>query len=113
MATATVHVDDVGGYAGPARCYQLDPPAQIDGETHEYVTAWVQPRYAHQAAEVAVVPATESGASASPSLRRSAGSFVLPVDPDTPERIAGAYWMALLMLGGYEIVPAPVEAATP
>ncbi|WP_029932501.1 hypothetical protein [Nocardia otitidiscaviarum] len=100
MATATVHIEQVGGYAGPARCFAIDPPFQ----GHSYVTAWVQPGFGDiQLPEVALVPATETGAAAENSLKRRPGSFVLHEPPDTPERIEGAYWLALLMLGGYEI----------
>ncbi|WP_228002127.1 hypothetical protein [Nocardia australiensis] len=102
MATATVQVADVGGYSGPARCFKVDPPY----EGHDYVTVWVQRSFGpHQMAEAGVVPATETGACAERSLKRRPGSFTLHEDPDTPERVDGAYWLALLMLGGYTVQP--------
>ncbi|MGV9818435.1 hypothetical protein [Nocardia xishanensis] len=101
MATATVHMDAVGGYAGVARCFHLDPP--FDG--HEYVTVSVTPEFGGVVRpEVAVFPAVETGACAELSLMRRPGSFVLHDNPDTPERIDGAYWLSLQLLGGYEIV---------
>ncbi|MBF6301154.1 hypothetical protein IU459_26950 [Nocardia amamiensis] len=106
MATATLHIADVGGYAGPARCYRLDPPARIGGIQHQYVTAWISRAAHHQNAEVNVVAACETGSSAYTSLHRRGGSFVLHEDPVTPEQVEGAYWLALLMLGGYEIAQA-------
>ncbi|WP_280317313.1 hypothetical protein [Nocardia wallacei] len=102
MPTATVHIESVDGFAGPARCFRVDPPYQ----GHDYVTVWAQRAFGiHQGPEVALVPATETGAAAGPTLMRRPGSFVLHDDPDTPERIDGAYWLALLMLGGYEVAP--------
>lgn len=99
MPTATVQVETVGGYPGVARCYKVDPPYQGS----DYVTAWVQPSFGkHQLPEVGVVPAVESGACAEPSMKRRPGSFVLHDSPDTAEKIDGAFWLALLMLGGYE-----------
>jgi hypothetical protein len=103
MATATVHIESVGGFAGPARCFKVDPPFMGS----DYVTIWAQTGFGeHTLPEACVVPATETGACAERSLKRRPGSFVLHDDPDTPERVDGAYWMALLMLGGYEITDA-------
>lgn len=105
MATATVHINQVGGFAGPARCYRLDPPARLNGHDHEYVTVWIQAALGHQNAEVVTIAATETGASAYPSVRRQGGSMTLHATPDTPEYLEGAYWLALRGLGGYEIGP--------
>lgn len=105
MPTATVHIKELGGFAGPARCFALDPPY----EGHGYATAWVQPGFGnYQRPEVAIVPATETGAAAEISLMRRPGSFVLHDYPETAEQLDGAYWLALLMLGqpGYELQPA-------
>ncbi|MFC9892099.1 hypothetical protein ACFVMC_00255 [Nocardia sp. NPDC127579] len=102
MAKATIHVADVGGYPGPARCFEVDPP--YGGA--RYVTVWVQRSFGqHQLAEACVVPATETGACAEHSLKRRPGSYVLHEEPNTPQRIDGAYWLALLMLGGYQTEP--------
>lgn len=96
MATATVHIEDVGGFPGPARCFKVDPPYH----DANYVTVWVQPSFGpHQEPEAGLVPATETGACAELSVKRRAGSFVLHDEPDTQERIDGAYWFALVMAG--------------
>lgn len=107
MATASVHIVEVGGFPGPARCFKVDPP--FDG--HDYVTVWVQRSFGpHQLPEAGVVPAHESGACAERSVKRRPGSFTLHDDPDTPEKIDGAYWLALLMLGGYTVAPPEGES---
>jgi hypothetical protein len=107
MATATLHIGDVGGFPSTARCYRLDPPARIAGGDHEFVTAWITAAARHQDAEINVIAAVETGASAHPSLQRRAGSYVLQENPETAEQIEGAFWLALLMLGGYEIQATP------
>lgn len=100
MATATVHIESVGGFAGTARCFAIDPPY----EGHSFVTICVTPGYGPVVRPRAeVFPARDSGAGAELSLMARPGSFVLHDEPDTAERIEGAYWWALLMLGGYEI----------
>lgn len=103
MPAATLHIDDLGGYAGPARCYKLDTPKTFsDGVVAHYVTVWIQPGYGWQDPEVSLVPATETGACLTTSVRRRPGSYVLHDDPDTPEYVEGAYWLALTQLG-YEM----------
>ena len=110
MATATVHIETVGGFPGPARCFKVDPP--FAGS--DYVTVWAQPRFGqHTEPEAGVIPATETGACAEQSVKRRAGSFVLHDNPDTPERFDGACWFALLAAGGYEITEAPAEPDGP
>lgn len=106
MATATVHIAEVGGCAGPARCYRLDPPARLNGAEYDYVTIWVQPAYAHQNAEVVVVPADETGASAIRSLRPQGGSVTLHDDYTPGDTVYedGVRWLALRMLGDYQVV---------
>jgi len=99
MATATVHLNNVGGYFGVARCFRLDPPRVISGTECEYVTVAVQPRIGQQSPEVRVYPATDDGTCITPQLHRRTGSFT----PDEPVDIDGCYWLALLMLGGYEL----------
>ncbi|MGW4719808.1 hypothetical protein [Nocardia sp. NPDC004260] len=109
MATATIHLESVGGFAGRARCFAVDPPY----EGHSYVTIWAQPAFGiYQRAEVAAVPATETGAAAEPSLIRRPGSFVLHKAADTDEEFDWQCWLALQMLGqpGYEL-QAPEEPA--
>lgn len=114
MATATVHIENVEGFAGPARCFKLDPPVTLGGVDSPYVTVWTQSAYGQLIKpEACLIPATESGAAAPmvpgtpPTLTRQPGSFVMHDDPDTPAVIDGAYALALLMLGGYTIA-APV-----
>lgn len=103
MATATVHIEDVGGFPGPARCFKVDPPYQ----GANFVTVWVQPSFGpHQEPEAGLVPATETGACVELSVKRRAGSFVLHDEPDTQERIDGAYWFSLVM-AGYTVAEAP------
>ncbi|WP_028478701.1 hypothetical protein [Nocardia sp. CNY236] len=101
MATATLHKDNVGGHVSPARCWKLDPPVRIGDQEHEFVCTWVTPARPHQSAEVVAVLATENGAVAGKSVQRRAGSYTLHTDPDTPEHIDGAHWLALQLLGGY------------
>lgn len=104
MAVATLHLADVGGFPGSARCWQLDPPAQVEGRTVEYVTVYVQEGYAHQAPEVCTVPALkDSGAVDGRSVRRIVGSFTLGGDPDSPEYVDGCHFLALQFLGGYNV----------
>ena len=107
MATATLHVPDVGGFVGPARCWRLDPPREIDGRRHEYITVVIQPRLGHQSCEVKTYPAGETGACADRQMNRRVGSFVLDTTPTTPEAIDGAHWLALQLLGGYEVTAGP------
>lgn len=98
MATATVHIAEVGGFAGRARTFAIDPPY----EGHSYVTVWVQPGFgAHMRPEVAIVPAVETGAPAEMSMMRRPGSYVLHDEVQTDEQMTGACWLALQMLGGY------------
>jgi hypothetical protein len=102
MPTAEVHIPEVGGYFGVARCYRLDPPRLFDGVERDHVTVVVQPRIGQQAPEVRVYPATETGACATPQLLRRVGSFT----PEEPLDIEGCRWLALQLLGGY----VPVES---
>lgn len=104
MAKATLHLDNVGGHAAPARVWRLDPPAQINGQQHEFVAIWIIPGAGYQDPEVVTVAATETGAIAGRSVQRRAGSYVLPGNPDTLDYVNGAHWLALQLLGGYEIV---------
>lgn len=107
VPTATVHLPTVDGYAGPARCFAVDPPYL----GHSYVTVWAQPSFGPSVGpEACLIPAGETGAAAtlpdgSRSLKRHPGSYVLHDEPDTPQRLDGAYAFALLMLGGYTVVP--------
>ncbi|MFI5781218.1 hypothetical protein [Nocardia sp. NPDC051570] len=108
MADAVLHIDNLGGYAGPARCYKLDPPVRFGDTDHEYVTVWVQPRLPHQNAEVAVVAATASGACATMSVIRQPGSHVLHTDPATTDDLDACHAKALDLLGYRHTMPDPV-----
>lgn len=110
MATATVHIESVGGYAGPSRCFAIDPPF----EGYSFVTVCATPGFGGVVRPKAdVFPADETGACADPSrsLIARPGSFILHDEPTDPDKIDGAYWLALQLLGGYEITqPAPQDA---
>lgn len=99
MATATVHIAEVGGYFGNARCFRIDPPRAFDGSEHEYVTVVIQPKVGSLSPEVKVYPATETGACATRQLQRRTGSFTV----DEPVDIHGCHYLALQLLGGYTI----------
>ncbi len=110
MATATVHLASVGGYAGYARCFKLSEPYVDSGGSFDYLTLWVQPSFGEVVGpEVVIVPATETGAAAERSLKRRPGSFVLHDEPITRDqfgnatavvdKIEGAYQWALMNLG--------------
>lgn len=88
---------NVGGFAGPARCYRLNPP--LGG--HEFVTVWVQDAFGAQGPEAVVVAAhDESGAAK--NMTRLPGSYV----GATPAH-SGALW-----LNGYEIAsPEPTSTS--
>lgn len=102
MATATVHIAEVGGFAGRARTYRLSP--QYEG--YDYVTIWEQPGFgAYQRPEVGVVPATETGAPAEMSMMRRPGSHVLHDAIATDAQMDDACSAALSMLGGYMVTP--------
>ena len=80
---------DVGGRAGPARCYRLDPP--LAGA--ELVTVWVQDAFGSSGPEAVVVQArNETGAPL--NMTRLPGSYV-GAEPTH----SGA-----LFLSGYRIV---------
>lgn len=109
MATATVQVESVSGFITPiqARCFKLDPPKEWAsiGVTSEYATVWIQPRFSHQDPEVGAYPADENGVGVDPSrsVRRGPGSFVPDADPDKDDVVAGCYYLALQLLGGYQV----------
>ncbi|WP_280393365.1 hypothetical protein [Nocardia wallacei] len=106
MPTATVHLAEVDGYAGRARCFAIDPPYQ----GHGYVTVCVEPAFGDVILpEAKVYPATETGACAERSLKRRPGSVVLHDEATTDDGFTYACWLVLLMLGqpGYELQAAP------
>lgn len=106
MATATLHIAGVGGYAGRTTCWRLDPPVSIDGRDYEYVAQSITQRYDRIAARIRVYPATETAAGALPVLAEVVGSLALR-DDYTPGDTAyedGVRALSLQLLGGYEVV---------
>lgn len=100
MATATVHIAEVGGFAGRARTFAISPQYEGFG----YVTIWAQPGFgSHQRPEVVLVPATESGAPAEMSMMRRPGSHVLHDEVQTDAQMDEACAAALDQLGGYVV----------
>lgn len=104
MAKATLHIKEVGGYAGAnhlTRCYKLDTEKVYDRTPHSFVTVTVTVPQKHMDGEVTLHAATETG-SPTGSMKRRAGSFVLHEAPVTPEYVEGCFTMALA-LAGYEL----------
>lgn len=98
MKTATLIIEDVKGYAGPANCYRLSEPLfQAD-----HVIVWAQPSFGMQLPEVVVVPSTSSGRAR--NMDRMPGSCMLHHEADLND----AATLALMLAGGYEIVAAEV-----
>ncbi|MDH6279548.1 hypothetical protein [Prescottella agglutinans] len=96
--TATLLAEDIGGYAGGANLYQLDPPLVTAGLSHSHVVVWVQ----HWGQpEAVMVSASPSGAAR--AMVRLPGSYVHPEPTHS-----GALWLA-----GYEVVTAPEEPIDP
>lgn len=104
MKTATLILEDVKGYAGPANCYLLSEPLiQAD-----HVIVWAQPSFGMQLPEVVVVPSTSSGRAR--NMDRMPGSCMLHHEADLND----AATLALMLAGGYEIVvPDPVVDDSP
>lgn len=109
MPTATVHIAELGGHAGQARCYRIDPPRKFgDDLEHEYVVVSVVAPTDWTDAEVTVLPSTETGASAYPTLRKRVGSFTPDGDPSASEHyLEGCFAWALASLGGYTVSEQP------
>lgn len=103
--TATLLGEDIGGYAGLANLYALDPPLRDpsgQGPTggYSHVVVWVQTLLTPEAV---IVPARPDGSAI--VMNRLPGSYVHPAADHT--------W-ALLMAGGYEVVePTPEQPANP
>lgn len=111
MATAALHIDNLGGFAGFARCYQIDPPKVFDDEPYDYVTIWIVPPWRHTQGRVVLVPATETGACATISVKDRVGTYTLDGDPTGDEAyIEGCFTMSLSLLGGY-VVTTPLRFA--
>ncbi|MEU3013331.1 hypothetical protein [Nocardia asteroides] len=113
MRTATLHIDNLGGYPGPARVWKLDEPLRIPGGTEvHYLTIWVELPTKWQAGEVAVLWANALGAGIGShgSVIKRGGSTVLREDfAGQPDYIDGAHLLALLA-NGYTVRPTDAEA---
>ncbi|MCW2092529.1 UNVERIFIED_ORG: hypothetical protein M2328_005809 [Rhodococcus erythropolis] len=94
MKTATLIIEDVKGYAGPANCYRLSEPLF----QAYHVIVWAQPSFGMQLPEVVVVPSTSSGRAR--NMDRMPGSCMLHHEADLNDAAA----LALMLAGGYEIV---------
>lgn len=111
MPIARLLIPKVRGYAGPARCYVLDPPVTYRGVEYKHVTIWLTPPKAHMEARVFVTPATETGAPAEGMIAEKAGSFTPAGNPfRRPDHLEGCFAWALAT-NGYELgppIPPPV-----
>lgn len=83
-AGKAIEVSEPGGFAGPAKCFKLDPPLQ----GNEYVTIWTQDAYGASSPEVVVVAAKDETGAAK-NLVRLVGSYV----GETPTH-SGALFLA-------------------
>lgn len=90
MGTATLIAENVGGFAGPANLYQLEPPL-VD---KTYVVVWTQ---AYGTPEAVVVAARPDGSAI--TMNRLPGSYV-----GSEVTHSGALWLA-----GYEVVVPEIE----
>lgn len=84
MGTATLVAEGIGGYAGSANLYQLDPPLLA----HAHVVVWTQD---YGAPEAVIVGARPDGSAI--VMNRLPGSYV-----GTTVTHSGALWLA-----GYQI----------
>ncbi|MBF6368439.1 hypothetical protein IU469_22335 [Nocardia puris] len=97
--TAQVHLENVPGFFGEARCFRLDPPRPLAGAEREFVTVVVAPAVGQHAPSVRVYPAREDGGCAARQLAAQVGSFT----PEEPVDLQGCYALALMMLGVTEV----------
>lgn len=101
--TATLVLDGAGGHSAPARVWRLDPPLPSGAE---HVCTWIENGTRHQAAKILVVQSNERGNALGWSVREVGGSYTLHPDYDgSPEYVDGAHWLALQLLGAYNVVP--------
>ncbi|CCW14588.1 hypothetical protein EBESD8_51580 [Rhodococcus aetherivorans] len=101
MPTAVLVDDGVGGFAGPASLYRIDPP--IKGTDH--VLVYYRPPMMGQEGQLTVVLATPGGAVFGQDVRPQQGTHVTR-EPN--------HHLALQLAGGYQIVdaePVPAEGA--
>lgn len=99
MPTAVLVEDGIGGFAGPASLYRIDPP--LKGTDH--VLVYFRPPIAGQEGQLTVVLATAGGAVFGQDVRPQAGTHVTR-EPN--------HHLALQLAGGYTIVEAEPEPTT-
>ncbi|WP_040829022.1 hypothetical protein [Nocardia jiangxiensis] len=98
--TARLHLENVLGYGGYARCYEVTPPIFDNGFAFGFLTIVVHPEREHANAEVLVFHANRLGQPAETSLRRRAGSFTPLGDPHAAQHhMDGCFTWALAACG--------------
>lgn len=99
MPTAVLVEDGIGGFAGPASLYRIDPP--MKGTDH--VLVYYRPPILGQEGQLTVVLATAGGAVFGQDVRPQQGTHVTR-EPN--------HHLALQLAGGYTIVDAEPEPTT-
>lgn len=79
--TARLHISDVTGLGGHARCFELTPPLIKDALGYKYLTIVVRRGTDHNDAEVVTLFANNRGVPVDRSIRRRSGSHVPHGDP--------------------------------
>lgn len=99
MPTAVLVGDGIGGFAGPASLYRIDPP--MKGTDH--VLVYFRPPIMGQEGQLTVVLATAGGAVFGQDVRPQQGTHITR-EPN--------HHLALQLAGGYQIVDAEPEPTT-
>lgn len=82
LKTARLHLENVSGYGGYARTYEITPALfDASGFAYKFLTIVVHPAREHTDAEVLVFYANRLGQPAETTLKRHAGSFTPTGDP--------------------------------
>lgn len=71
LGTATKVRDEVGGFAGPATLYKVDPP--LNGTEH-LIVYYQQPMYGQRIGQISVLLATANGAIFTPTMEPQEGT---------------------------------------
>lgn len=101
---ARLHIDDVPGYGGYARCYQVSPVIFDGGLGYGYVTIVVHPKRDHADADVFVFYADGRGRPAETSMKRRGGSFTpLHCPHESGQHYIDGCFVWALAANGYEI----------
>lgn len=98
MNTAVTVADGIGGYPGPATLYRIDPPMQ---GTDHLIICHMKAVYG-QAGQLAVLLATEDGATYRGDVRPQVGSYTT----DEPN-----HHLALQLAGGYVLIESEATPA--